>query len=331
MVSDRANTQKIKNLRSKKSMKKILIAALVLALMMPLCIGVSAFPVSKIAFDAPYYENPVLDGNITPADYSAKLTLSEDISHVWSGEWGGAVDFYFAWNESGLIVAFDTNNLPLEVKNESRTTHGDNADRPQISINPGNTFDIAEVPQDNGFFFTFTVGTDDKVVVTRDNVAGNALGIGTADDGEIPVTGGFVAKSGSWSAEYLIPWSEIDINGTNLKPAAGMPIDLNIFYCCAGGCWGSRLESSENPWGLADNAFTMNLAAAPAPPAAEEVPEAPPAAETPAPAPEAPAPEPAPAPTPAAPVTGDTLAALFAMILVLPAVCAISKKRRAVK
>ncbi|MCL2814294.1 MAG: hypothetical protein FWD23_06815 [Oscillospiraceae bacterium] len=312
-------------------MKKIFIAALVLALMMPLCVGVYAFPASKIAFDIPYYENPVLDGNITPGDYSAKLALSEDISHVWAGDWGGPVDFYFAWNESGLIVAFDTNNLPLEVKNETRTTHGDNADRPQISINPGNMFDIAEVPENNGYFFTFTVGTDDKVVVTRDNVAGNALGMGTADDGEIPVTGGFAVKGNSWSAEYLIPWSEIDINGTNLKPAPGMPIDINIFYCCVDGCWGTRLESSENPWGLADNAFTMNLLAAPPPPPAiEEVPEAPPAEETPAPAPEATAP--APAPAPAAPATGDTLAALFALILVLPAALfALSKKRKTVK
>ena len=304
-------------------MKKFLAAALVIILMLTLCLPAAAFPASKVGLNVPYGDFTP-DGNINPADYSAKLTLTEDISHVWSGDFIAPVDFYFAWSEKGLYVAVDV-PLPLEVKNDSRTTHGDNADRPQISINPGNMFNPADVPENNGYFFTFTVGTDDKVCVTRDNVAGNALGMAAdgKDDGEIPVTGGFSTRANGWSIETLIPWSEIDINGTNLNPAPGMTVDFNIFYCEGGGCWGSRLADSENPWGIADCAFTMNFLAQPEP-EPEPTPDAAPAEETPAPA----APAPAPAPAAQAPQTGDGMVIFAALALAAAAVVVVKNAKK---
>ena len=246
-------------------MKKLISVIIVAVMIAALCVPAAAFPASKVGLDVPY-GNPTTDGNINPADYSAKLTLTENISHVWAGDFLAPVDFYFAWSEKGLYVAIDI-PLPLEVRNASRTTHGDNADRPQISINPGGMFDPAEVPENHGFFYTFSVSPEDTVVVTRDNVAGNALGMSVAgkDDGEIPVTGGFTTRANGWSLETLIPWSEIDINGTNLNPAPGMTVDINVFYCCVDGCWGTMLASSDAPWGLADCAYIMTFLAEPEP------------------------------------------------------------------
>jgi len=181
--------------------------------------------------------DPTVDGVINDAEYSVVYTMDASNSSQWTQaeETAPTVNYYFAWSDKGLYLAFKSDKLVAK-------------DKVQINLNPNKLIASGGY----GLFFTLTINADGSVKVQRHNYQLTGVtpnGKDSTVDITKLVTSKGVISSGS-SIELFIPITELQVKSIAAQVAPNV-LDASALTIKANDTWGIgtyAITATESAW-----------------------------------------------------------------------------------